>query len=434
LHAIEYCMKPGTLDTTFILKGWFYDPEAIFNNINAIDVFSDGRILVGGQLQYYRDFEYTTLACINPDGSPNYSYNIDKEMEDVDVVLALKVLPDDSVLVGNIFSNFENKKRECIIKLKPDGSIDDSFNVSMGTKKPYSKKDLLENFKRAVKRDNEPKEGVNVNNERNSNVELVKKIHLLPNDKILLGGSFKMCNGTEANNIVCINSDGSLDTTLDFGSGFNDLVSSIANLPDGRILVGGSFDTYNGIPCNRFACLKPDGSLDKFFKIGSGFDAPIYEMVVLPDSRIIVAGAFTQYNGVKCNHIACLLPNGQLDTSFQSGNGFNAPVSALAILPDNRLLAGGFFTKYNNVKRYRLVCLNFDGTINQSFDMGNGFDTSVDFIEKNIEETESPGVFTLYVNISVNTFKVLSNRKVLVGGNFFSYNDVPCYRIACLHV
>jgi len=123
-----------------------------------------------------------------------------------------------------------------------------------------------------------------------------------------------------------------------------------------------------------------------------------------------------------------------LDTSFQSGNGFNAPVSALAILPDNRLLAGGFFTKYNDVKRYRLVCLNFDGTINQSFDMGNGFDTSVDFKEKNIEETESPGVFTLYVNISVNTFKVLSDRKVLVSGNFYSYNDVPCYRIARLHV
>lgn len=91
-------------------------PDAICNNINAIDVFSDGRILVGGQLEYYRDLEYTTLVCINPDGCPNYSYNIDKEMEDVDVVLALKVLPDDSVLVGKIFSNFENKKKRMYYK------------------------------------------------------------------------------------------------------------------------------------------------------------------------------------------------------------------------------------------------------------------------------------------------------------------------------
>jgi len=66
--------------------------------------------------------------------------------------------------------------------------------------------------------------------------------------------------------------------------------------------------------------------------------------------------------------------------------------------------------------------------------MSNGFDTSVEFLENNVEETEIPGKFTIYFCTSVNTFKVLSDRKVLVGGYFYSYNDVPCYGIARLHV
>ena len=65
--------------------------------------------------------------------------------------------------------------------------------------------------------------------------------------KILVGGDFTSYNGTAANCIIRLNSNGSVDGTFVYGTGFDSLsVNSITTQSDGKILVGGQFDTYNG--------------------------------------------------------------------------------------------------------------------------------------------------------------------------------------------
>src|SRR5689334_12161806 len=62
-------------------------------------------------------------------------------------------------------------------------------------------------------------------------------------------------------------------------------------LPDGRILVGGSFTLVNGVNKQSLAMLNSDGSLDPSFNPGLiGPNGTIYEIVRLSDGRFLIGG------------------------------------------------------------------------------------------------------------------------------------------------
>ncbi len=70
-------------------------------------------------------------------------------------------------------------------------------------------------------------------------------------------------NGTTSNKIIRLNSDGSIDTSFNIGTGFNGYVRTIILQPDGKILVSGAFNSYNGTTSNRIICLNSDGSIEE---------------------------------------------------------------------------------------------------------------------------------------------------------------------------
>ena len=63
--------------------------------------------------------------------------------------------------------------------------------------------------------------------------------------------------------LVRLNSNGSIDTSFNIGTGFDNTVWTIDIQPDGKILVGGDFSTYNGTSRNRIVRLNSNGSIDK---------------------------------------------------------------------------------------------------------------------------------------------------------------------------
>jgi uncharacterized delta-60 repeat protein len=238
----------------------------------------------------------------------------------------------------------------------------------------------------------------------------VNTLAVLPDGRILVRGKFTQYNGKLCNGIACLHPNGRLDTAFDTGTGFNDWVHTLATLPDGRILVGGRFSEYNGKPCNRIACLHPNGRLDTAFNTGTGFNLWVHTLATLPDGRILAGGNFSEYNGKSCNNIACIHPDGRLDTTFDTGTGFNDWVHTLAMLPDGRILVGGDFSEYNGKPCNRIACLHPNGRLDTAFDTGTGFDDSV------------------------YTLATLPDGRILVGGEFTQYNGKPCNRIACLYV
>src|SRR6185503_6481339 len=86
----------------------------------------------------------------------------------------------------------------------------------------------------------------------------------------------------------------------------------------------------------------------------------VYAMVLQPDGRLLIGGTFTMVNGVTRHGIARLNADGSLDSGFSPGSGADAPVVALALQDDGKLLLGGGFTSVNGVVRGRVARLNSD--------------------------------------------------------------------------
>ena len=123
--------------------------------------------------------------------------------------------------------------------------------------------------------------------------------------------------------------------------GANYAVLALALQPDGKLLIGGGFTAYNGTPRNHIARLNADGSLDASFNPGSGANFEVHALALQSDGKVLIGGTFTSYNGTPRNRIARLNADGSLDASFNPGTGADTSVRALALQPDGKLLIGG---------------------------------------------------------------------------------------------
>jgi uncharacterized delta-60 repeat protein len=128
--------------------------------------------------------------------------------------------------------------------------------------------------------------------------------------------------------------------------------------PDGKVLIGGDFLTFNGATRIRIARLNTNGSLDTGFDPGTtSANKGVRPMVVQPDGKILTSGDFTSFSGASRNHLTRLNSDGTLDTSFDVGSGANDYVGAIALQPDGRILIGGRFSTYNGSTAIRLARL-----------------------------------------------------------------------------
>jgi hypothetical protein len=145
----------------------------------------------------------------------------------------------------------------------------------------------------------------------------VQSISLQKGEKFIVGGSFTSFNGTTANRIVRLDynftKDSSFNTGAGAGQGFNGAVSFISPEIDdnGRIIVGGSFTFYRGTTANRIIRLNSDGSVDSSFNSGTGFgNGEVRSVSLQTDGKIIVGGSFTTYKDIESMFIIRLNTDG----------------------------------------------------------------------------------------------------------------------------
>lgn len=188
------------------------------------------------------------------------------------------------------------------------------------------------------------------------------------------------------------------------------VVNKVVVQPDGKVLVGGSFSNYAGSGRQNLVRLLSDGTLDPDWNPGGTGPGHLVEDIdLMPDGRILIAGAFTAYNGRPIHFVARLLPNGLPDTTFNiPANAINGAVHAVALHKDGKVLAAGdFFLCYGHSRPY-ITRFNHDGSLDQGFDIGTGF------------------------NDAVYDLVVLPGQGILCAGKFTAYNGNPCGRVARL--
>jgi len=200
----------------------------------------------------------------------------------------------------------------------------------------------------------------------NSNIS---KIIIQPDDKILVGGVFNTWNGVYRGFFVRLNSDGTIDTEFStkIGTAADSIVSNIALQPDGKILVVGNFTTWNGTTVNRIVRLNADGTRESAFtaNTGTAADSWVYNVAIQPDGKILVVGSFTNWNSSTVGYIVRLNSNGTRDTTFTANaNNF---IFFAATQKDGKIITGGRFTTWNSAAIGRIVRLSENGTIDTKF-------------------------------------------------------------------
>jgi uncharacterized delta-60 repeat protein/CSLREA domain-containing protein len=295
--------------------------------------------------------------------------------------------------------------------------------------------------------------------------QYVSSLAVQPDGKVIIGGAFLFYNGTARNRIARVNPDGSLDTTFNPGTGFNDYVSKMVLQPDGKVIVAGNFTGYNGVTRPRLARLHSDGSLDTSFPFNSsGPNGAIYSLALQPDGKVLVGGGFTAYNVfTPRKQILRLNADGTLDNTFvAAGSSTASPdgpaVSCIAVQPDGKIVIGGGFFDFGGVTNTRILRLNADGSVDASFTSATGLSLAPSDIllqpdgklvvggqwagndtpygekaivrlngDGSVDNTFNPGTG---IPGFVNSLALQPDGKLIVAGNFPSYNGTTVGSLA----
>jgi uncharacterized delta-60 repeat protein len=143
-----------------------------------------------------------------------------------------------------------------------------------------------------------------------------------------------------------------------------------------------------------------------------GQSTPVLAVALQSDGKVIVGGSFTKFDGLNRNRLIRLNTDGSVDDTF---NAFvmNGEVRTILVLPDGKILAGGTFTAVrvdanaaSDTVRNRLARFNANGSL---------------------DTTLSPDV-----NSDVRVLVQQTDGKIMMGGSFTTVSGVGITRLARL--
>ena len=311
--------------------------DLIAGSVRASAVQPDGKLVAAGYFKTVNGSRHDNIIRFNADNTIDETFNASTN----GTILALAIQPDGKILIAGVFTAVNGTNQNGLSRLNSDGSLDNSFDAGTGA-------------------DN-----------------LIYDIAVQPDGKILLGGNFIGINNYFSPAIVRLNTDGSVDTS--FSSPltppqpgiFPNIVYSLALQADGKIALGGAIVTNPSSPAFKSIIrLNSDGSFDNSFDAGS-INGNLFKVVIQADGKFIIGGFFQTINGVSRPYIARLKSDGALDESFDAGANASAPVTSIYVKPDSKILIGGFRSTNGLAKQ-----LNSDGTLDIVFN-ANSFIGSV---------------------------------------------------------
>ncbi len=464
IHVLE----AQTLDTTF-------RPQiSKLGTIHVIKQQPDGKILVGGQFTEYQNVAVNNLIRLHPDGSPDMEFVNNIGSGPNREVRAIALQPNGKILIGGNFERFDGVAKNRLVRLDQNGNLDQNFIKELGEgfdrqifciNTDFPTRIIIGgNFRALDGEQVEPIVAIDTFGRRevefasslkfNSNAFIQDMVKHTDNHLVLVG-NFSIQQGSQQN-VARIDFDGSLDTafanTQVLGNTFQGTVITVdcdslgrviaggffrdflkALLPDGtldtsfarsggpsftvrkvkcqpssdKILIGGDFSIYQSQPRQGLALLNANGSLDSTFVVGTGLDGSPNDILPLEDGRTYVGGAFKKYDDSFSN-----LPLLQDDGSLIDPLRFRQPaqITALTELPNRKIMIAGDMLFIGNDNVSGFTCLNADGSLNKKFqeNVGTGF------------------------NALVREILGLEDGKVVLVGNFTSYNGEPAPYLACL--
>lgn len=291
----------GSVDESF-------NPElGIEGRVLDIVIQEDDKIIITGDFTKYNNVEKKFIARLNPDGSLDNDFNAFGSGSNY-TIYSTALQPDGKILIAGDFSFYNGISRGRVARLNSDGTLDQTFDSGVGSNNFLNSVVLQSDGKvliggytstynniarRTIAR-------LNSNGSLDTNFNAIGSggnlpiytMTVQPDGKIIICGGFTSFNNVETGGIARLNIDGTLDNT--FIKNNSASANSAIVLPNGKILTNGNFYSTS-----KFHRLKPDGSVDKLFDTGG----EVRRMILQPDGKILVCGYFNSFNGVNKKQI-----------------------------------------------------------------------------------------------------------------------------------
>ena len=191
---------------------------------------------------------------------------------------------------------------------------------------------------------------------------------------------------------------------------------------DGQRLVSGSFTRTNGISTGRLVRLDATGAMDVAFGQNVGIGSNVFRIKNLPNGQYLLGaiGGSVTVGATSRVELLRLNANGTPDNGFDPGTGPDFTndygyVQGYDVQADGKVVVVGYFNSYSGAAAGGVVRLNTDGSVDPGFSAGSGvLSTSNQFA-------------------SAYTVVVLPTGKILVGGDFETFNGTPAPGIVRLN-
>lgn len=304
-------------------------PDATFAASSAVRgmtklaMQSDGKILVGKKCGVFRSCYAEGLSRLLTNGSEDPSLDFPMPPDSGSGAwsgfwtMALAVQPDHRILLAGCFErdhfDYWYWSGVSLQRLLPNGSQPEFFSFTWPSP------------------------------------EYIGTLVLLPDQRLLLAGD----------QLARLNPDGSEDERFvrtilsSSGSIATSEIECCVTQPDGKILIGGNFTNIQGHARSHVARMMPDGQLDHSFipPVSTGDDVPdetaIRVLALQSDGRVLVGGSFESMGGLPYVALARLNSDGSLDTTLPpvfgpDEDGDLVSVQAIALQGEERAIIGGY--------------------------------------------------------------------------------------------
>jgi uncharacterized delta-60 repeat protein len=280
----------------------------------------DGKLLVGGYSPVIDPEGFVTgrdeIVRLNANGSVDGDFAAGTGMIVGHRLIARQA---DGRLIGSGWKTVDGIDRKTFVRFNPDGSTDPAFSFMMGSPDDLS------------------------------------GIAIQPDGKLLVAGRFRVGADLKIYALARLNANGSLDNgfshTQGEDTGGYHFLNDVLALPDGKIIISGMpFGNPNGV--RAIARLKSDGTVDGTFQLEPtelGLGTISGAMASQPDGKVLLSGSFRLSDEEAATGVFRLNANGTLDRTYNLGGGYNPGANIVRVQPDGNILVAGEFVTFNGV-------------------------------------------------------------------------------------
>lgn len=207
--------------------------------------------------------------------------------------------------------------------------------------------------------------------------------------------------------------DGHRDTTFTPRQCVSGFVNAIWEQPDGKFLLAGMQDFFDGQDVGSVLKVWPDGTIDTTF--ATNFRGHVGDYYTYPDGRMLLTGRIIyspDYPGDTL-HVVRILPDGTMDMSYPNDTEYNKPgifypssigASSIFELEENVLVILGAFTHVEGEEVGGIIAIDTAGNILQDYFTGLGCDSA------------------LFLNSQINR-RSLTRMEQAPDGNYYIYGS-----------